>query len=385
MSYESDVMDFSNRCETEGKAPETIKNNIISLKKGNDTIKQADKDEIKRLLKQNSGAISGDSFIKLQIPDREMLINPIIPASSIINIIGERGSLKSMLSLHLANCILNKTKFLKWETLKSKKVALFDGETPQKLLQDRIKQQIQGNLQNLKVFSKDMMLAYEAGNLIINQDKYFDDIVEKCEGSDVIIFDNESTLCEGLKELFDDSYEPIIRLLMKLRSQGKSIIYCGHRGKDKEKKTARGSSKKEDIADTIFCLSLNDKKKYSETRVNLEITKKRHFWGEDAKPIEIILKDNVWSYKESDNEDIQGNFNHQIAEFISKHEGLGTNELIEEINLKLNIPVRDAREILKDGVDIFWKTEKQKANRIAYFSIKNQDQDLETEWEKLPN
>jgi hypothetical protein len=69
--------------------------------------------------------------------------------------------------------------------------------------------------------------------------------------SNVVIVDNLSTVCRGLKENDADSFTSVLEWMLRLRKAGKSVVLIHHSGKGG---TQRGSSRKEDILDTVIAL-----------------------------------------------------------------------------------------------------------------------------------
>ena len=80
------------------------------------------------------------------------------------------------------------------------------------------------------------------------QERYADIIAD----ADLIVVDNLSTLCRGLKENEADSWTPVQNWLLAQRRHGKSVLVIHHGGKSGAQ---RGSSRKEDVLDTVIGLA----------------------------------------------------------------------------------------------------------------------------------
>lgn len=114
--------------------------------------------------------------------------------------------------------------------------------------------------------------------------------------ADLIIADNLGTLCRSIKENEADTWLPMQDWALSLRRQKKSVLIFHHAGKNGAQ---RGTSKKEDILDTV--ISLRKPPDYSPAdgaRCEVHFEKNRGFYGDDAKPFEANLVDEQWQLTE---------------------------------------------------------------------------------------
>ena len=105
--------------------------------------------------------------------------------------------------------------------------------------------------------------------------------------AELIVVDNLSTLCRGLKENDADSWVPVQSWALAQRRVGKSVAFIHHGGKSGQQ---RGTSRKEDVLDTV--ISLRRPPDYSAEqgcRFELHFEKTRGFHGPDAEPFEARL------------------------------------------------------------------------------------------------
>jgi hypothetical protein len=96
-------------------------------------------DELYREETNQMKAVGLTDFLKLQVPAREMLLEPIIPTASLSMVYGARGGGKSFLSTSIGLAIASGCPLLQWKAPTQKRVLLVDGELPISLLQERIK------------------------------------------------------------------------------------------------------------------------------------------------------------------------------------------------------------------------------------------------------
>ena len=97
--------------------------------------------------------------------------------------------------------------------------------------------------------------------------QFYDDVIADAE---LIVVDNLSTLCRGLKENDADSWVPVQSWALAQRRVGKSVAFIHHGGKSGQQ---RGTSRKEDQG----------------CRFELHFEKTRGFHGPDAEPFEARL------------------------------------------------------------------------------------------------
>ena len=107
-----------------------------------------------------------------------------------------------------------------------------------------------------------------------------------------MIVDNLSTLCPSLKENNADSWVPVQEWVLSLRRANKSAVLIHHGGKGG---TQRGTSRKEDVMDTV--IALRRPPDYSATegaRFEIHFEKSRGFYGPEAAPFEAHLIGHEW-------------------------------------------------------------------------------------------
>src|SRR5262249_29732034 len=108
----------------------------------------------------------------------------------------------------------------------------------------------------------------------------------------LIIVDNLSTLCRGLRENEADSWGPVQEWALRLRAAGKSVLFIHHAGKGGAQ---RGTSRKEDVLDTVISLRRPlDYDASQGARFEVHFTKSRGFFGDEASPFEAWLIEGRW-------------------------------------------------------------------------------------------
>lgn len=109
----------------------------------------------------------------------------------------------------------------------------------------------------------------------------------------LIIIDNISTLFRTGDENEAKSWIPVQEWLLSLRARGKAVLLIHHSGKSGNQ---RGTSKREDVLDTVICLERPSKtKKTNGACFTVKYLKNRGFFGEDAEPFEAHFQDGLWT------------------------------------------------------------------------------------------
>jgi putative DNA primase/helicase len=115
-----------------------------------------------------------------------------------------------------------------------------------------------------------------------------DSIEEFVEPCDLIIIDNISSLFRSGIENEAESWQPAQDWALELRRRGKSILFIHHAGKGGQQ---RGSSKKEDILDTVLCLKHPPNYQANQGALfEVVYEKTRHFAGDEAMPFQVKLR-----------------------------------------------------------------------------------------------
>jgi putative DNA primase/helicase len=120
--------------------------------------------------------------------------------------------------------------------------------------------------------------------------QFYEDVISD---ADLIIVDNLSTICPGVKENESDGWVSVQHWALAQRRAGRSVIFIHHGGKSGQQS---GTSRKEDVLDTV--ISLRRPPDYSADqgcRFEIHFEKARGFHGPDAEPFEARLIGNQWA------------------------------------------------------------------------------------------
>ena len=238
-------------------------------------------------------AISIDRFIKVDFPPREELLSPWLPATGLAMIYAPRGIGKTFLALSIAYAVATGGSVLGWSAPKVKRVLYIDGEMTGRMLQDRLRTLVDSHPKPIspapfQILTRDMISLVNAEHPTsppmpdLATARGQQDLESLAKSVDLIVIDNISTLCPQTKENEADAWEPVQKWALSMRGLGKAILFIHHAGKSGQQ---RGTSKREDILDTIISLKpapLRDPNSGAAFNVNFEKT--RGFYGEQAQP-----------------------------------------------------------------------------------------------------
>jgi predicted ATP-dependent serine protease len=234
--------------------------------------------------------IDASDFERMQIPPRKLLLAPWLMSESLIMIHAQTGVGKTHLTLNIAHSLATAGEFLGWQAPEPVTVLYIDGEMAKDDLQTRLKAITartgkQPDKGQLRILARSMQFDGCMPNLFSEKGQstfgtYFKDV-------DVIIIDNLSSLVSGSNENEAEGWEPIQSWAVQMRTQGKTIIFVHHAGKNG---TQRGTSKRTDLMDIVIKLERRDdyiQEEGAHFRVLFE--KARSLYGPSVAPFEAKL------------------------------------------------------------------------------------------------
>lgn len=247
-------------------------------------------------------AIDLGDFLALDIPPRELILAPIIPSQGLAMLYAPAGIGKTFVSLSVALAVATGSETLagRWTATKRRRVLFVDGEMSAIALQERLKAMTKKlppvDADYMRIITPDQQelgipdLATEEGQALIE---------EHLEGVELLILDNLSSLLRNGRENEAESWLPLQTWLLSLRRRGISVLVVHHAGKSGGQ---RGTSKKEDLLDTVILLKRpEDYNATAGSHFLVYYQKARGFHGDDAKPFDARLETNsdgyVWSIK----------------------------------------------------------------------------------------
>jgi len=226
------------------------------------------------------------------LPKREYVLAPIMPEKSLVMIYAQRGGAKTLFATAIGMAVSTGGTFLRWKADRPRRVLLVDGEMPAELMQERIRTMIAGadkpvsDPDMFRILSMDRQALGQSVNLAKAEDQARIDAL--LDGVDLLILDNISTLVSGGRENDAESWDTMQPWLLQLRRRGVSVLLVAHAGRGEN---ARGTSKREDVLDTVIQLRRPDDYDPVEgARCEVRLTKARGVFGDAAAPFEAKLE-----------------------------------------------------------------------------------------------
>lgn len=286
------------------------------------------------------------SLFALDIPERQMILDPIVPEKGLIMLYATRGVGKTHLAVGISLAVAAGTKYLKWTAARARKVLHIDGEMPASELRQRFKQCMEGmNVKPepgiLQVLSSDLI---DTGIGNFASAKMQAELEPLLEGVGLLVLDNLSSLTTVIRDNDAESWNPIQEWLLRLRRRGVSVLIVHHAGKGGQQ---RGTSHREDVLDTS--ISLRRPSDYLPTegaRFEIHFEKARGIHGESVRPFEVkleLINDKaIWTTQEID--DVN------FARVKALHEdGLSVRDIADETGIPKSTVQRLTKKIEADA------------------------------------
>lgn len=236
-------------------------------------------------------ALTMAELLDRSFPPREHLLSPWLATGSLVMIHAQRGAGKTRFVMSAAYAVASGQPMLDWNVSRPVRVLYVDGELPATLLQQRVKV-LGPETPNLRLLSRDILLREDRVTIPDLAESggraWLDEIIER-EKADLIILNSLSTLIRSGEENTAESWAPVQDWLLDHRFHGRTVIIVHHEGKTKKQ---RGTSKREDVLDTIVSLEeVKDDMGSNEEQVTFELkfTKTREFYGAEAAPLLLRL------------------------------------------------------------------------------------------------
>lgn len=267
-----------------------------------------------------------------QFKPRDCMLSPWLRTQSLNMVHAWRGIGKTHFALNLAYAVASGGQWLNWKADKPRKVLYLDGEMPGASFQQRVaaiglasdKEPQPGFL---RVLTPDTQPDGITPNLATAEGREAVNAMIEVDTA-LVIVDNLSALVRGAGPENDaQSWEKVADWALPLRARGHSVLFVHHSGKNG---TQRGTSKKEDILDSVLSLKRpSDYDMREGARFEIHFEKGRDDKGADVEPVEAHLTENgrgasEWAWRSVENAEIK-----RAADM--KNEGASQADIAEEL------------------------------------------------------
>jgi hypothetical protein len=291
-------------------------------------------------------------FTALAIPPRRHVLKPVLPEKGLAMLFAPRGVGKTYVALGMAYAVAAGVRFLNWSAETPRSVLYVDGEMPASELQERMRRLVAAHdgayPHSLKVLSLDTQEARASLNLASELDQ---DLLEQID-AEVLILDNRSTLVYSGRENDAESWDAMQPWLLRLRRANRTVLIVDHAGRGGT--AARGTSKREDVLDTIIHLKRpSDYEPDQGARFEIHLEKARGIYGDDAKPFEARLETtdgaDHWLVKSLEDAN-------EARVIEATKEGLSSREIARDLGISKstvnNIRRRNKFRVINGGKDV---------------------------------
>jgi hypothetical protein len=277
-------------------------------------------------------AVAVEELLSREIRPREMLLDPVLPQQGLAMLYSYRGVGKTYFALGITAAVASGTRFLRWTAPRPRRVLYVDGELPAKTLQERLAMIVAGidggepACEALRIITPDFQerpipdLATAQGQSLLEP---------HLAGIDLLVLDNLSALCRYGSENEGEDWLPVQEWALGLRRRGMSVLFVHHAGKNKSQ---RGTSRREDLLDTVITLKHPANYNPSEgLRCEVHFEKTRSMLGNAAKPCEVRMESGldgraVWTWREVEHAKAE-----QAAALFAAH--VSVRDVAEELGI----------------------------------------------------
>jgi hypothetical protein len=274
-------------------------------------------------------------FVREELPERRNVLDPILPERGLAMLFAARGIGKTHVALGIAYAVSTGGSFLRWQAERPRDVLYVDGEMPQQALQERLRAIMDGSERRLhgdafRLLCMDRQPLGTALNLASRKCQKL--IGAHLDGVELLVLDNLSTLVNGGPENDAESWIAMQEWLLDLRRRGITVLIVHHAGRAGN---ARGTSKREDVLDTVIQLKSPPDYDVSDgARFEVHLTKARGVFGEDALPFEAKLRLDDEGRAEWVCSDLGSGDEHDLeAALALKQSGKSTREIARELQM----------------------------------------------------
>jgi putative DNA primase/helicase len=291
--------------------------------------------------------LTAAEFLALELPPRELILDPWLPTQGLAMIHSARGIGKTHLTLGIAYAVATGGGLLGWSAPTPRRVLYLDGEMPAAAMQRRLAAIVSGSKGEppapdyLRLLSADIIVG---GLPDLGATEGQSEIDAAIGEAELIVIENLSTLVRSGKENEAESWLPVQGWALAHRRAGRSVLFVHHAGKGG---LQRGTSRREDVLDTVIALRRpGDYVADQGARFEIVLEKGRGVHGDDARPIEARYEERggaaVWTRTEIADVELK-----RVADAL--RDGMSIREAAGELGLHKSKVERLKRRAVEQG------------------------------------
>ena len=269
-----------------------------------------------------------EDFLGLDLPPPRPLLAPWLPWRGLALLHGPRGIGKSHLSLAIAHAVATGGALFDWRAPAPARVVVLDGEMAVAVLRERCAALHPRPAPGmLRLLSMDLQRA--PLNLAQPEDQAR--LAPLLEGADLVIVDNLATLARHGLENAGESWEPVQDWAITQRRAGRAVLFVHHSARNGSQ---RGTSRREDIMDTILALRPTEAERGACFAVHVD---KARDLAADFLPFRASLRAEGWVAEDSADPDLP-------RVVTLSREGFSIRQIAAELELGKNVVHRLRRQ-----------------------------------------
>jgi putative DNA primase/helicase len=282
--------------------------------------------------------------MNFDLPQRPMVLDPILSSQSLALLYGPRGIGKTFMALGIAWAAASGGSFLGWQAPRPRQVVYIDGETAAIEMRERLRL-FGGTTETIPD-----TLTFLLGDLH-KQDLGLPDL-GSVEGQlaigeqwgawpDLLVLDNLSSLIAP-QHNGDDCWSAIQSFLLYMRRHGTAVLIVHHADK---KGQQRGTSRHEDVLDLVLALRPpNGQAPHDGAHFEIHFEKARRLHGDIVKPIEAWLTTDDdgaarWQWRSTPPRDLD-----RVATLLK--DGLNPNQIARRLGISKSKSYRLKDEVM---------------------------------------
>lgn len=286
-------------------------------------------------------------FLAKPYPPRENILAPWLPTQGLAMIYAKRGIGKTQIALEVAYAVASGGMALRWRAPTPRGVLFIDGEMPAVVTRERLAQiAVVAEREPTAPFL--IMPVDDQQRGVVDLSSFEDQsLLEPHLASvELVIVDNISSCCRTGRENEAEGWTSVQEWALRLRARGKSVLFLHHAGKGGAQ---RGTSKREDILDTVIALRHPaDYDPSTGAQFEVHFEKSRGIYGDDVKPFIAKLGTNAAGGRAWSMCDLEQSTLDKVIDL--RREGISRTDIAEHLGIHKSTVSRHLKRAKEGGL-----------------------------------